>query len=101
MTLYELSDITNTVVVLERSCMVEGRRWIAHLRTVIGRHYAEVKDSPASPIIGGGVGWGDTPDRSMRDLCNNIKGKLLVVDPLNNRKEFQIPKTLRVNDESV
>ena len=55
----------------------------------------EVKDNPASGVIGTVSGSGDTKFKALDDLAKTIKGILIVLDAMSSkRKEIEVPTDL-------
>ena len=87
MTIEELGDILN-VDLLVRRYANQGNRYTAKFEKT------RVKENKESNIVSSDYGSSTTFEGAVLSYIKNIRGKWLVVDDCNFRREFGVPDTL-------
>lgn len=88
MTIYELADMTGTILVIKR--YAPSGRYEAFFEM------AETKDNELSNTLGGSPGEGNSLEDAILDYIKKIRGKWIVVNATNEKKrnEFGVPINL-------
>ncbi len=90
MRLGEYADVLNLDIEIRRYHN-QDNRYCAQLE------HCEVKDEPTSSCISSAHGNGRTPEEAMQDYCNQIRGRLLVVNAFDKveRREYRVPMEIK------
>lgn len=90
MNIYEFADMIDRDLVITRFANQKNR-------FVCSFENTETKRFKEDGILSGTYGNGSSPSSAIKDYVNQLRDKLLVIDATSpSRKEFQVPKNLRV-----
>ena len=90
MNIYELADLIDQELVITRYPNENNRFSCSFDDT-------ETKVSKEDSFLTSRFGDGKSPSAAVKDYARKIRGKLLVIGAMSgSRKEFQVPKNLRV-----
>lgn len=88
MTLTEFADVIGRNIII--------KYYANQNRYAVSFEHSDTLRYKGDCIITGPFGNGVSVQEAMQDYVDDIKGKILVLDALTNRREYNIPNTLTI-----